>query len=344
MPELPEVETIARGLRPQLTGRCITGVDVRWHGSIAGDRGAVEALVGRRISAVGRRGKLLLLRLDDAPATPDACTGQMVAVPNGVADTSASLGMPVQPVQPAQTVQPDMSGQPDMPDQWVAHALCSPHVAALPAHLDPNRVALVGVHLKMTGRLFVYPPAQPPGMHTRVIVALDDGNRLFFDDARKFGYLRALTPAMLARWDFWTGLGPEPLTLPMRAFVALLAGRRARIKSLLLDQTIIAGVGNIYADESLFRAQIRPDRQAATLGDTQLAALHGHLQDVLQESIAECGSSVRDYRDAHGDAGAFQNRFRVYGRSGQRCIVCDAPLETATVAGRTSVFCPCCQK
>lgn len=204
MPELPEVETIARGLRPQLTGRCITGVDVRWHGSIAGDRGAVEALVGRRISAVGRRGKLLLLRLDDAPATPDACTGQMVAVPGGGADTPALLGMPV---QPAQTVQPDMSGQPDMPDQWVAHALRSPHVAALPAHLDPNRVALVGVHLKMTGRLFVYPPAQPPGMHTRVIMALDDGNRLFFDDARKFGYLRALTLPCLPGGISGPGLG-----------------------------------------------------------------------------------------------------------------------------------------
>lgn len=106
----------------------------------------------------------------------------------------------------------------------------------------------------------------------------------------------------------------------------------------------VAGVGNIYADESLFRAGIRPDTQAHTLTPERLFALHGHLQDVLRESIAECGSSIRDYRDAHGDAGAFQNSFRVYGRGGQPCRHCGTTLATAQVAGRTTVFCPQCQR
>ncbi|MGJ3522007.1 bifunctional DNA-formamidopyrimidine glycosylase/DNA-(apurinic or apyrimidinic site) lyase [Nitratidesulfovibrio sp. D1] len=283
MPELPEVETIACGLRPQLTGRRIVSVAVRNEGTVQGDAATFARCVpGRVIAGVRRRGKLLLMEL--APSDGSGGTGGDRA----------------------------------------------PH--------------LLGVHLKMTGRLFVYGPEVAPNAHTRVVFGLDDGNRLFFDDARKFGYVRALSDADLSTWDFWRSLGPEPLELAAPDFVELFRGRRGRIKALLLDQTVIAGIGNIYADESLFRAGIRPDAQAGGLSPDRLRVLHGHLVDVLRESIAECGSSIRDYRDAHGDAGAFQNRFRVYGRGGQPCVACGRALATGKVAGRTTVYCEGCQK
>lgn len=211
---------------------------------------------------------------------------------------------------------------------------------------DVDGVApLIGfaVHLKMTGRLFVYPQNTSSGPHTRVILDLDDGQRLFFDDARKFGYVRALSEIGFRNWSFWNKLGPEPLELPPAAFVNLFTGRRAAMKGLLLDQQILAGVGNIYADESLFRAGIHPRTKAVDLSCAQLEALCGHLKAVLEESIRDCGSSIKDYRTARGDAGAFQNKFRVYGRGGKPCITCGSALASQTIAGRTTIFCPHCQ-
>ena len=125
------------------------------------------------------------------------------------------------------------------------------------------------------------------------------------------------------------------------AFAARFAGRRGKIKALLLDQTVLAGCGNIYADESLFRAGIRPDAQ--NVSADRLKLLHAALREVLLESIDACGSSIRDYRTARGDAGAFQNAFRVYGRSGEACVECGVPLESCRIAGRATVFCPNCQ-
>ena len=199
-------------------------------------------------------------------------------------------------------------------------------------------------HLKMSGRLFVYPKDTPPSRHTRIIFDLSNSTRLFFDDMRKFGFCRALAPCDYLKWQFWQTLGPEPLTIETDDFVALLHCRRTRIKAALLDQKIIAGIGNIYADESLFRAGIRPDTPANEVSRKQLGLLHVKLKEVLKQAIRECGSSIRDYRDAHGDAGAFQNNFLVYGRSGQNCRICGRPLSTAKVAGRTTVFCGHCQK
>lgn len=180
-----------------------------------------------------------------------------------------------------------------------------------------------------------------------MLLDLDDGTRLFFDDARKFGYVRVLSPATLADWPFWNRLGPEPLELSSEAFATCFTGvgktpRRGKIKALLLDQSVLAGCGNIYADESLFRAGIRPDAQ--NIAPPRLMRLHEALREVLLESIAACGSSIRDYRTARGDAGAFQNSFRVYGRAGQTCVTCGATLESCRVAGRATVFCPVCQK
>lgn len=277
MPELPEVETIARTLAPCLEGRAVVGISVlnggTWQGGIR--PGLVCAEGPRPVIGTGRRGKLLLVRLAP-PAAPDGVTA-------------------------------------------------------------------LAFHLKMTGRLFVYPPRTEPGRHTRVIFDLDDGQRLFFDDARKFGYARAVNPAELAAWPFWQKLGPEPLDVDDETFVSLFAGRSAAIKALLFDQKVIAGIGNIYADESLFRAGIRPSVPGGSLGADTLAALRRALVEVLEESITACGSSIRDYRTARGDAGSFQNSFRVYGRGGKPCVNCGRALRQDKVAGRTTVYCPRCQ-
>ena len=173
-------------------------------------------------------------------------------------------------------------------------------------------------HLRMTGRLTV--------------------------DVRRFGCCRAMSPEALCRWKFWAALGPEPLELSAAAFADLFAGRKARVKALLLDQHFIAGIGNIYADESLFRAGIRPDALAHHISRPRLEGLYVALVEVLREAIAANGSSISDYVGAHGDAGAFQNDFRVYGRAGQPCRVCQTVLTRHTVAGRTTVCCPRCQK
>ena len=281
MPELPEVETIARTLEPQIRGRTIVSVRLLNPGSLHGAL-PLEALLGRSIASTGRRGKLLLWQLEP--------------------DVAAAVSAPVS---------------------------------------RPDSLAL---HLKMTGRVFVHPPEQPPGPHTRALFDLDDGQRVFFDDARKFGYVRVLTPQERAGWPFWQGLGPEPLEIDAATFAACFATRRGRLKALLLDQSLVAGVGNIYADESLFRAGLRPDRPVQSCSPADLCTLHAALVEVLEESIAACGSSIRDYRTARGDAGAFQNAFRVYGRAGHPCTQCGRTLEGTRLAGRATVFCPFCQK
>ncbi len=219
----------------------------------------------------------------------------------------------------------------------------SPEGAAVAA----TRPSLLAVHLRMTGRLLPRPAGSAPGAHTRWILDLraPDGaeRRLFFDDTRAFGTVLAATPALLDRWRFWRELGPEPLELDAAGFDRRLRGRRA-IKAALLDQRVVAGIGNIYADEALHRAGIDPRRPVADLGPAERRALLAALRAVLLLSIAPCGSSIRDYRDADGNAGAFQNSFAVYGRGGQPCAGCGRPLARCRVAGRATVFCPACQR
>lgn len=278
MPELPEVETVARTLAPLIAGKTIVDVRLLHTKTLQGGI-ALEELCGLRIDQqqpTARRGKLLFVR--------------------GSLPTGRSQ---------------DIQG--------------------------------FAVHLKMTGRLFVHPAGTLPHAHTRAVLILDDGSQLFFDDVRTFGYLRVVTPQSLQNWSFLQKLGPEPLELSAEAFIALFAGKKGKIKALLLDQSIVAGCGNIYADEALFRAAIAPHVSAATLQPAKLRALHGALQAVLLESIAACGSSIRDYRTANGDVGAFQNAFAVYSRAGQACKICSTTLEKMQVAGRNTVYCPRCQ-
>ncbi|MBQ3060584.1 MAG: bifunctional DNA-formamidopyrimidine glycosylase/DNA-(apurinic or apyrimidinic site) lyase [Desulfovibrio sp.] len=281
MPELPEVETVARTLAPQVCDCVIENSHVLRPGSIHSLSCPMRSLHGRRIMGTGRRGKLLLLDLYPVTTPPQA-----------------------------------------------------PHCLIM--------------HLRMTGRVMTWPEGTRPGPHTRCIWDLrtpqGTQRRLFFDDTRAFGLVLAAAPDALQRWAFWRQLGPEPLDLSPQEFIAVLANRDARIKAVLLDQKAVAGIGNIYADEGLFRARIAPDRRASSLTGAEAVRLLQSLQEVLRLSIAQCGSSIRDYRDANGDVGAFQNSFAVYGRSGQPCTVCGRILSKTRVAGRSTVFCQHCQR
>ncbi len=314
MPELPEVETVARTLAPQVCGRRIAGIAVlnagTWQGGIAAS--GVESL-RPRIRGISRRGKLLLLHFREGGAD-SLGEGKDIPAPSSAA-------------------------------QWpLFYSAGGMEPGRLPlAGEEPGTVTALAFHLRMTGRLFVYPQGIEPGPHTRVIFDLDDGRRLFFDDTRKFGQVRALCGRELEAWKFWRELGPEPLEMDAKSFALRFASRKA-VKALLLDQSVVAGVGNIYADESLFRAGIRPDTRGCDVASERLEILHRALVEVLLLSIRECGSSIRDYRTARGDVGAFQNSFFVYGRAGAQCRVCGAGLSSSRTAGRVTVFCPKCQK
>jgi len=271
MPELPEVETIARGLRSLVQGRRIDRMEVLFTGCMQGDVHAFCAqLPGCRIIDVRRRGKLLFFDL--------------------------STGL---------------------------------HLVS---------------HLKMTGKFIFFPPSKYElCTHTRCIFHFNDGSTLTFQDQRKFGYLRLMDRDELMAWPFFAQLGPEPLEMSEDDFVSRLQSRKATIKSLLLDQTCIAGIGNIYADESLHLAGIHPQTPGDRLSREKLSFLHHCLHQVLNLALEAGGSSFRDYVDGLGRPGSYQDTFLVYGRRGQACRHCGRGLEKIQVAGRTSVFCPCCQ-
>ena len=192
------------------------------------------------------------------------------------------------------------------------------------------------IHLGMTGRLLVSTADTPIPPHTHAILALSSGRELRFVDARRFGRLS------LDRTGY-DGPGREPLTISEDDFVALFKGRKIAIKAALLNQSLLHGVGNIYADESLFRAAIRPRRQAGRVTRAELLRLRIALIDVLKHAISLGGSSVSDYVDADGVRGFFQLEHMVYSRAGEDCKVCAALLKKLIVGGRTTVFCPTCQ-
>jgi len=297
MPELPEVEIVARTLAPQVQGKRIATVNVLLPKSLQDKAGLFPLLAGSIIDRVYRRAKLLLLSL--------------------------TLG---------ETKHTETKGR---------HAGKNQADASL----------ILAFHLKMTGSFFIHPVGTPPLKHTRIIFDLEGAGgpagRLFFDDTRTFGFCRVMRPEDLNDWPFWARLGPEPLEGTVEALVEHFAltfkNRRGTIKAALLDQSAVAGIGNIYADEALFRAGIRPDAKACSLNEAHLRKLAADLRDILHLSIRECGSSIRDYRDANGKAGAFQNSFAVYGRKGQPCQKCGQILQSTRIAGRGTVFCGCCQ-
>lgn len=200
------------------------------------------------------------------------------------------------------------------------------------------------VHLGMTGRLLVSQPELPVPAHTHAILHLDDGREIRFVDARRFGRLSVVWLLGDAPGAGFVGTGREPLTISQEDFYALFHKRHAPIKAMLLNQSLLHGVGNIYADECLFHAGIRPKRLAARLTHAELARLHQALLRVLRNAIARGGSSVSDYVDADGVAGFFQLEHRVYMRTGEPCRVCKTPIRRILLAGRGTHFCPQCQR
>ncbi len=198
------------------------------------------------------------------------------------------------------------------------------------------------VHLGMTGRLLVSDPTVPVPLHTHAILHLSSGRELRFVDARRFGRLALHLPA--ASGNGFQGPGREPMTISAEDFATLFRGRRTPIKAALLNQAVLHGVGNIYADESLFRAGIRPTRMAGRLTRERLRRLHVAVQTVLREAIRLGGSSVSDYVDAEGAEGFFQLEHRVYMRTGQPCLVCGTPIRRTVIAGRGTHYCPNCQR
>ncbi len=205
--------------------------------------------------------------------------------------------------------------------------------------IEPSQAQWI-VHLGMTGRLLVTTPDGELAPHTHARISLASGREMRFVDPRRFGRLEYREIGSGAGFE---GPGSEPLTISVENFANLFRGRKLAIKAALLNQKLLHGVGNIYADESLFRAGIRPRRMAGRLKRPELARLHQALQEVLHHAIQLGGSSVSDYVDANGVKGFFQLQHRVYMRTGQPCLVCGTPIRRILLAGRGTHFCSVCQ-
>lgn len=276
VPELPEVETVRLGLEQSVLGAVVTSAKVLGRRTVRrqSPRTFERLVAGRRIEAVGRRGKFLFVTFD--------------------------------------------------------------------------RGTLL-VHLRMSGQLLlVTDPALPLAPHTHAVLSLADGRELRFVDPRTFGELCFYAPDSVELDAVLTGLGIDPLTDGVDAdqLASLCNGRRNAIKTLLLDQKKICGIGNIYADEICFVAKVRPDRLAGSLKRAELARLAVAIKEVLSRAVKDRGSSLRDarYRDLFGEPGAFQSRHAVYGRTGEPCLACGRPIVGIRIAGRSAHFCRKCQR
>jgi formamidopyrimidine-DNA glycosylase len=209
------------------------------------------------------------------------------------------------------------------------------------------------IHLGMTGRLLVSAPELPLAPHTHAVFTLSGApgetaaREIRFVDPRRFGRISLHAPQPATdnhQPATFSGPGREPLTISLADFIALFHPRRTPIKAALLNQSLLHGIGNIYADEALFRAGLRPTRQAARLTRAEITRLRSALVRVLRHAIRLGGSSVSDYVDAEGSRGLFQLRHKVYRRTGQPCFACATPIKKITLAGRSTHFCPHCQK
>jgi formamidopyrimidine-DNA glycosylase len=273
MPELPEVETIRRGLAATLTGtavKAVRGQRVAMRRPLE-PRRLHEALKGRRFQKASRRGKFLLLPVDGG--------------------------------------------------------------------------GCLLIHLGMSGRLRLTNPEHPVEPHTHLVIDLDDGRELRFVDPRRFGLAVWLAADDEAADPALAGLGIEPLGTALEdRLPSLIRSRRAPVKALLLDQRLVAGIGNIYAVESLWEAGIRPSRPGRAISEGRLRLLARSIRAVLERAIAAGGTTLRDFADPNGDAGYFAVRLKAYGRGGQPCPRCGRSLRGDVIAGRSTVWCPHCQK
>ena len=201
-------------------------------------------------------------------------------------------------------------------------------------------------HLRMEGRYGLHAPGEPRALHTHVVFRLDGGQELRYRDVRQFGTMDLLSAAAAAEWDRLRELAPEPLDPGFDACYLRrrLQNRRAPIKAALLDQTVVAGLGNIYADEILFRAGIHPERAAGGLRPAELSALADAARDIIAAAIEQGGSSIKSYVHGFGAPGGFQFSLRVYGRAGQPCVACGSPVVKGRVGGRGTHVCVRCQR
>ena len=273
MPELPEVETVARGLQREIAGRRVVSVTLG-KTDFMDNPGEIERLLpGAEIRAVERYGKFMLLRLRAAE----------------VSEETALL-----------------------------------------------------VHLGMTGAMMPKAVTETPAKHTHLVALLDDGRELRYVDPRRFGRMAMLQGEALRKELVRFGADPLEVTLP--EFTQRIRERKARIKALLLDQSVLRGVGNIYADESLWKAKIHPAKVGVRIPAEHIEKLYHSLQGILQKAIVLRGSSISDFLDADGAPGEYQLHHRVYGREGKACPRCRAEIRRIIVAGRSSYFCPKCQQ
>lgn len=280
MPELPEVETIKRGLQAYLVGHRIDAIDIRLSKMLTGEK---DRILGAMITAVRRLGKGLVIDLDNAfsIAIHIKMTGQLIykgsKVPTGIE-----------------------------------------------------------VSKEKVGRL--------PSSHTHLVVALDQGAKLYYNDFRQFGWIKILPTEAVADVPFFKALGPEPLKdLDLATFTKIVQRSKGPIKPLLMDQKRIAGIGNIYANDGLFRAKIDPRRKASSLTGDEIQRLISAIEEVLKKGLEAGGSSEWSYVNALGQTGGYQKLFLVYGQAGKPCIDCGTPIEKIQFGGRGTFFCPHCQ-
>lgn len=276
MPELPEVETVRRGLETHALGRRITSVEVSHSQVIIGSVEAFEQSARGVIRSLARKGKALAIEL-----------------------------------------------------------------GARPGETEVGTSCYLLVRLGMTGQMTVVPRERPLEPHTHVRFELDGGEEIRYRDIRRFGRLRCCTPDELQ--TIFASLGPDAPTMTAANFLQSLKGRRTPIKNWLLNQGRLAGVGNIYADESLFEARIHPLTEAGRLRRAKALALHRAVEKVLRRAVALQGTSLRDYIDVEGRPGRFRTRLKVYQRQGKRCLRCGTAIQRLVIGGRSSHFCPRCQ-
>jgi formamidopyrimidine-DNA glycosylase len=283
VPELPEVETVRRGLAPALVGARIAKAETRRADLRFPFPARFAArLKGRRVEALNRRAKYLIAELDDGQA-------------------------------------------------WVTHLGMT------------GRWSIAGAQ-KQPGDFYYAEP--PDARHTHVVVRLDGGLVLEFNDPRRFGYMDLMPGAELETHAWFKGLGPEPLGNAFHAahLVAVFAGKKTSIKAALMDQRVVAGLGNIYVCEALYRARISPRRAAGRISAARLEVLAREVRGVLEEAILAGGSTLSDYAQVNGASGSFQQRFSVYDREGRPCESCGGKIARLVQTGRSSFYCPRCQR